>query len=170
MKIGSGTKIYPLSNVYCAEIGEHCSVANFVEIGRGVVIGDFCSIQAFAFIPEGVTIGDNVFVGPHVCFTNCLYPSANKKYFEENPKLESIYRDVYDAGKRFIVVPTLVDDDVVIGAGSVILCGITIGKGAIIGAGSVVVKDVKPGEKIIQKRANLTNILVKQPDGRIERL
>ena len=37
-----------------------------------------------------------------------------------------------------------------IGAGSVILCGIKIGKGAIIGAGSRILKDVQPGEKIIQ--------------------
>lgn len=37
-----------------------------------------------------------------------------------------------------------VEDDCWIGAGAIILYGVTIGKGAVIGAGSVVTKDVEP--------------------------
>lgn len=40
--------------------------------------------------------------------------------------------------------PIVVEDDVWIGAGSIILSGVTIGKGAIIAAGAVVNKDVPP--------------------------
>lgn len=39
---------------------------------------------------------------------------------------------------------TIIEDDVWIGANSVILDGIAIGKGSVIGAGSVVAKDVEP--------------------------
>ena len=38
--------------------------------------------------------------------------------------------------------PIVINDDVWIGAGSIILAGVTIGKGAIIAAGAVVNKDV----------------------------
>lgn len=40
--------------------------------------------------------------------------------------------------------PIVVEDDVWIGGGSIILAGVTIGKGAIIAAGAVVNKDVPP--------------------------
>ena len=134
MEIGEGTIIYPFTNVYGCKIGSHCLVANFVEIGKGVKIGNFCRIQAFAFIPEGVTLGDNIFIGPHVCFINCRYPKANRK----TGSME--------------IEKTVVEDDVSVGAGSIIMCGVTIGKGAIIGAGSLVLKDVGMGEMFIQKR------------------
>ena len=38
--------------------------------------------------------------------------------------------------------PIVIEDDVWIGAGSIILTGVTVGKGAIIAAGAVVNKDV----------------------------
>ena len=53
--------------------------------------------------------------------------------------------------------PIVVQDDVWIGYGSIILSGVTIGQGAIIGAGSVVSKNVPPyaiyaGNRIIKYR------------------
>lgn len=42
----------------------------------------------------------------------------------------------------WIAKPVIICDDVWVGANSVILPGITIGKGAVVGAGSVVTKDV----------------------------
>ena len=44
------------------------------------------------------------------------------------------------------VLPTIVKKSASVGAGSTILCGITIGENAMIGAGSVVTKDVPAGE------------------------
>ena len=102
------------------DIGEGTKIAAFVEIGRDVVIGKNCKIQAFVFIPPGVTIEDDVFIGPHVCFTNDRYPTT----------------------KGFISAKTTVKQGASIGASAVILPGITIGERARIGAGSVVTKDV----------------------------
>lgn len=53
--------------------------------------------------------------------------------------------------------PIVVEDDVWIGCGALILSGVTIGKGAIVAAGSVVTKDVPPygiwaGHKVIKQR------------------
>ena len=53
--------------------------------------------------------------------------------------------------------PILVEDNVWIGYGCIILSGVTIGKGSVIGAGSIVVKDIPPysifaGGRIIKQR------------------
>ena len=121
-KIGENTVIRDFTNLYGCEIGKDCKIAAFVEIGRDVKIGDRCAIEAFVFIPPGVTIEDEVFIGPHVCFTNDKIPKA------VNPGWK--------------IIPTHVKKGASIGAGSVIICGVTIGENAMVGAGSVVTKDV----------------------------
>lgn len=126
--IGEGTVVRDYVNLYGCRIGRDCKVAAYVEAQRGVVIGDRCKIEAFAFIPSGVTIGNEVFVGPHVCFTNDLHPRA-----------------VGD----WNITPTVVEDGASIGAGSVIVCGVTIGEGAMVGAGSVVTRDVPAGATVV---------------------
>ena len=122
MNIGKGTKLWKpaLSNIGECVIGNNCTIHSHVWIADRVKIGDRCKIQAFAFIPEGVHIGDDVFIGPRVTFTN-----------DKNPP-SAQWAD------------TIVEDGVSIGAGSVILPGITLGKGCKIGAGSVVTKNVPP--------------------------
>lgn len=122
--IGNDTIIRDYCNIFGCKIGKNCKIAAFVEIQKGVTIGDRCAIEAFVFIPTGVTIEDEVFIGPHVCFTNDKKPRA------VNPGWKT--------------TPTVVKKGASIGAGSVILCGITIGEKAMIAAGSVVTKDVPP--------------------------
>ena len=114
-----------LSNIGECDIGNKTIIHSHVWVGNGVKIGKNCKIQAFSFIPTGVTIGDDVFIGPHVCFTNDKNPPSGK--WSE----------------------TFVEDGVSIGAGAVILSGLTIHKNARIGAGSVVTKDVKAGAIVV---------------------
>ena len=122
-EIGDGTMIWNEVQVReGARIGKSCRIGKCAYIGKDVVVGDGCKIQNRATLYEGVTLGDYVFVGPHVTFTNDLYPRASADDFE--------------------LVPTLVEDHASIGAGSVVLCGITIGRYAMIGAGSVVTRSV----------------------------
>lgn len=129
MKVGEGTKVWhpEISVLLDFEAGENCVIHAPVWIGNGVKIGDRCKIQAFAFIPEGVTIGDDVFIGPQVTFTNDRYPPSPREKWEA----------------------TVVDDGAVIGAGAVILPGVTIGDQSVIGAGSVVTKDVDAGAVVM---------------------
>lgn len=119
--IGEGTVVRDYVNLFGCKIGRNCKIGAYAEIGRGVVIGDNCKIEAYAFIPPGVTIEDDVFVGPHVCFTNDKHPSAVGEWE---------------------VSPTLVRKGASIGANSTIICGVTIGEKALVGAGAVVTKDV----------------------------
>jgi acetyltransferase-like isoleucine patch superfamily enzyme len=111
-----------------AKIGAGTKIHEPVFIGDDVVIGDDCRIQAFAFIPDNVVIGNRVFVGPHACFCNDKHPPSHGAWKE--------------------LEPTVVEDDVSIGANCTILPNITLGKGCKIGAGSVVTKSVKAGDTV----------------------
>ena len=126
MKVGDNTKIWhqELSNIQDCEIGDNCKIHSHVWIGDGVKIGNNVKIQAFCFIPSGVIIEDDAFIGPRVTMTNDKYPPAN----DSSAWLE-----------------TRVCKGASIGAGAVLLPGITIGEGSRIGAGSVVTRDVPPG-------------------------
>ncbi len=78
---------------------------------------------------DGLRIKDNVFIGPNVSFTNDKYPRS-KQYPSE-------------------FLRTTIKKGASIGAGAVILPGITIGENALIGAGSIVTKDVCDNAKVI---------------------
>jgi maltose O-acetyltransferase len=53
------------------------------------------------------------------------------------------------------MIETVVEEDVRIGAGAVILPGIVLGRGCMIGAGSVVTKSVMPGTTVMGNPARL---------------
>lgn len=109
-----------------ARIGENCNICSHCFIENDVVIGDDVTIKCGVQVWDGVTLEDSVFVGANVTFTNDRYPRAKNAEW----KME----------------PTTVKRGASIGAGSTILCGVTIGEHAVIGIGSVVTKDVPAGE------------------------
>ena len=118
-----------LINLYGCEIGDDTKIASFVEIQKGVIVGKFCKISSHSFVCEGVTIEDKVFVGHGVMFINDRYPrsaSGDKLQTEADWKM----------------IPTRVKEGASLGSGSVILCGVTIGKEALVGAGAVVTHDI----------------------------
>ena len=123
-------------NLYGCTFGRNVKLGCFVEIQQDVQVGSNCKIQSYVFIPKGVTLEDNVFVGPHVCFTNDKNPSA----INPDGSLQE--------AKDWTTSETLVKKGASIGAGSTILCGVIIGEGAMIGAGSVVTKDVAAGATV----------------------
>lgn len=132
VKLGKNVKIYhpKLVNIYGCRIDSGTSIGAFVEIGKKVIVGKRVKIQSFVYIPEGVIIEDEVFIGPHVCFTNDKYPRA----VNSDGTLKSAV--------EWDVVTTKVCKGASVGANATIVCGITIGEEAIVGAGSVVTKDV----------------------------
>ena len=131
--IGAGTRIWRQVHVReQAVLGEHCNIGKGVYIDAHVKIGSNVKIQNHASVFEGVTLEDGVFVGPHVCFTNDLFPRA----ITPDGQLKSAI--------DWTITPTLVKYGASLGAGAVIRCGITIGTFALVGAGSVVTRDVPP--------------------------
>lgn len=109
-----------------AQIGEnvnicsHCFIENEVKIGNNVTVK--CGVQVW----DGIELEDNVMIGSNVTFTNDMYPRAKNKDWK--------------------LLKTKVCKGATIGAGCVVLPGLTIGERAFVAAGSVVTKDVPAGE------------------------
>ena len=97
-------------------------ILEHVFIGKDAEIGHRCKIQFGAYIPDHVVIHDDVFIGPHVVFTNDKYPPSDGEWKKSQK--------------------THVLNGASIGANSTILPGVTIGFGAVIGAGSVVTHNI----------------------------
>jgi|SRR3989338_7375243 len=130
-KIGKNTKIWHYSQIrQGVSIGKNCILGKAVYVDFDVRIGNNVKIQNRASVYHGTTIEDGVFIGPHVIFTNDKNPRA----IDQKGKLKT--DNDWKVGK------TLVKNGASIGAGSIILPDITIGKYALIGAGSVVTKNI----------------------------
>lgn len=93
----------------------------------------------------GVRIGDS-YVG-----RDCLFD-------EEAPELITIGDDVTISSRvivathdssRNVAAPVSIEDSAFVGIGSIILPGVTIGKGAVVGAGAVVTRSVEPGVTVV---------------------
>lgn len=99
------------------------------DVGNNVYFpSDLIITQNLVDDQAKVVLGDRVSIAPRVMLLALSHPNA------------SSIRSCIDTSKHTITIC----DDVWIGAGAIILNGITIGKGAIVGAGSVVTKNVEP--------------------------
>ena len=143
-QVGAGTRIWRHAHVReHAILGESCNIGKGVYVDAHVQIGSHVKIQNNASLFEGLTVEDGVFIGPHVCFTNDMAPRA----ITADGKLKS--------ANDWQITPTLVQYGASIGAGSVIICGVTIGSFALVGAGSVVTRDVPPHGLVFGNPAHL---------------
>jgi acetyltransferase-like isoleucine patch superfamily enzyme len=113
-----------------AIIGKNVIIGRGAYIGTEVEIGDNCKIQNYALLYEPATLEQGVFIGPSVVFTNDRYPRA----VTPDLKLKSV--------EDWEPVGVYVKEGASIGARSVCIAPLTIGKWAMIAAGSVVTKDV----------------------------
>ncbi|WP_276530522.1 acyltransferase [Psychroserpens algicola] len=96
-----------------------------IYIGENTFINMSCR---FACPGSTITIGNKVAIGPNV-----LFETVNHGLIYEDNK-----------GRGTFYKPIVVDDKAWIGAGAIILQGVTIGEGAVITAGAVVTKNVEP--------------------------
>lgn len=129
--IGDGTSVWNDAQVReGARIGAQCIIGKGVYVDRDVTIGDRCKIQNLAAIYHGVTLADGVFVGPQAIFANDRFPRAI------NPDGSRKGDDDWETGT------THVHAGASIGAGAVVLPGVTIGRWALVAAGAVVTADV----------------------------
>jgi UDP-2-acetamido-3-amino-2,3-dideoxy-glucuronate N-acetyltransferase len=130
-EIGDGSLIWRNAQIReHATLGHNCIVGQSAYIDFAVVIGDNVKIQNNASLYYGLELEDGVFVGPHVIFTNDRIPRAI------NPDGSLKSADDWEVGR------TRVCYGAAIGAGAVIVTGVTIGRWAMVGAGAVVTKDV----------------------------
>jgi acetyltransferase-like isoleucine patch superfamily enzyme len=130
-QIGDGSSIWHLAQVReHAVLGRNCIVGRGAYVGPGVRMGDNCKLQNYALVYEPAVLEDGVFVGPAVAFTNDHYPRA----VAPDGSLKR--------GDDWEAVGVTVRQGASIGARSVCVAPVTIGRWALVAAGSVVVKDV----------------------------
>lgn len=105
-------------------VGDGCSIGSGVHLEPGNRIGARSRLHTGCFLSSSV-VGDDVFVGPHVVFTDDPHPPC--------PRYLDCVRGPH------------VEDGASIGAGVTLLPGVVVGARALVGAGSVVTRSVEPG-------------------------
>ncbi len=130
-EIGAGSSVWDLAQIReGARLGEGCVIGRGAYVGSGVRMGDNCKLQNYALVYEPAELGDGVFIGPAVVLTN-----------DHNP------RSVDPEGKQkrggdWEAVGVRIGDGASIGARSVCVAPVSIGRWAMVAAGAVVTKDV----------------------------
>lgn len=125
-----------------AIIGENCNICSHCLIENDVKIGNNCTIKCGVQLWDGIELEDNVMIGANTTFTNDMYPRSKNKDWK--------------------LLKTKIREGASIGAGSVILPGLTIGSNALIGAGSVVTKDIPKNTVWVGNPAKMKGYITKE--------
>ncbi|MGY0024406.1 acyltransferase [Streptomyces sp. cg35] len=129
--LGSGTSVWELAQIReGATLGAGCVVGRGAYIGTDVAIGAHVKIQNYALVYEPATLGDGVFVGPAVVLTNDHNPRSVDP--EGNLKRAADWEPV----------GVTVEEGASLGARSVCVAPVRVGRWAMVAAGAVVTRDV----------------------------
>lgn len=112
-----------------SHVGEFSVVAanrGKVVIGANSWIGPHCVLHGNG----GLRVGDNVMIASHCAISTVAH---------QHDRL-----DIPMSEQGVHCEPVIIEDDVWIGTGAVILKGVRIGRGSIVGAGAVVTRDLPP--------------------------
>lgn len=135
--IGAGTRIWQYVVILSdAKIGRDVNLCAHCLVENDVVIGDRVTVKSGVYLWDGIHVADDVFIGPNVTFTNDKFPRS-KAYPEK-------------------FAQTRIEKGASIGAGAILLPGITIGMSAMVGAGAVVTKSVPPFAIVMGSPARIT--------------
>ncbi|MBS2532093.1 N-acetyltransferase [Catenulispora sp. NF23] len=130
-EIGAGTSVWHLAQVReGARIGRDVVIGRGAYIGPDVPVGDNCKIQNHALVYEPAVLEAGVFIGPAVVLTNDHFPRAVNA--DGTPK----------SAHDWTPVGVTLRQGASVGARTVCVAPVTVGRWALIAAGSVVTKDV----------------------------
>lgn len=97
-----------------------------LQIGSHFAINSGCYINAIG----GIEIGNHVLIGSNVTISSGMHPYVGD--------------DVPIISRPVIPKSIIIEDDVWIGAGAVLVPGIRLARGTVVGANAVVTKDTEP--------------------------
>jgi len=126
---------YNISQGFHAGRGVVLWAKHNISIGKNFYIGRYSQIECDAII------GDNVIFANYVALAGRY--DHNYQQIGKPTRLASQIRDA-DYNWKGIDSKIIIEDDVWVGYGAIIMSGVKIGKGSIIAAGSVITKDIEP--------------------------
>ena len=100
----------------------YCSYGQNIHLGDNVYLNFMCTVLD----NNVVHIGHNVMIGPLVQIYTAAHP------IQAEPRIEG----------REVAKPIVIEDNVWVGGGAILLPGVRIGRNAVVGAGAVVSRDV----------------------------
>jgi acetyltransferase-like isoleucine patch superfamily enzyme len=110
-----------------------------MQIGTNTIL----NMAQYIFSPNLIQIGNNTHINKG-CFLDgrgsCII--GNSVSISHNVSIITGSHDAQQKDFRGVYLPIIIKDYAWIGINAIILCGVTIGKGAVVAAGSVVIKDV----------------------------
>jgi acetyltransferase-like isoleucine patch superfamily enzyme len=134
-QIGAGTRIWAFAHVMPgAVIGSGCNICDHTCIDSDVVVGHRVTVKSFVYLVDGMRIEDDVFIGPQATFTNDRFPRSRQPFHCES---------------------MVIGRGASIGAGAILVPGVSIGEGAMIGAGALVTRDVPAFSVVIGNPARV---------------
>jgi len=122
-RIELGPRVSFFGNTYLNATGPN----GFISIGENSHVDQFCVLYG----QGGLTIGSDCAIAAGVI----IYTQTNQYDYDVEAKI---------VDQPIVYNPVVIGSDVWIGAGAIILPGVTIGDHAVVGAGSLVRKDVPP--------------------------
>ncbi|MCK5821890.1 MAG: acyltransferase [Bacteroidales bacterium] len=148
-KKGRGSKIrrpsrmdlFPYKNFH---LGADSTVESYCVINNGagdVILGDRVRVGIGSVIIGPVTMGNGSGMGQHVFLSGFNHGFADGEKNSSKQELD--------------MRPVVIEEEAHIGANSVVVPGVTIGKRSQIGAGSVVTKDVPPFSVVVGNPARV---------------
>lgn len=96
-----------------------------LRIGNNVSIGKSAMLQSIG----GITIGDNVMI------------AHGSQIISAGHRITTVEESMRFSGLE--IAPVVIEDDVWIGAGAIVLPGVTVRRGAVVAAGAVVTRDIE---------------------------
>ena len=181
-ELGANTDIQPTAHFEYASrirIGNHCRIARQAIIRantgdrKSISLGDKVSVQENTLISANrghVVIGNNSWVGPnsviygnggvdigeHVMVaSHCVINTVSHNFSSTDAPMNE---------QGISIDPVIIEDDVWIGSGAVILQGVCIGRGSIIGAGAVVTRSIPPFSIALGVPARVTGNRLETPE------
>ena len=116
-----------------------------IRVGDGVYINRFTVLDA----AQSIEVGAHTMIGPHCYLTD----------HDHGTQPGTLMRD-----QEPVFAPLVIGCNVWIGAGVMLLKGVTVGDDAVIGAGAVVTRDVAPGARVAGVPARLMPARPHAPD------
>lgn len=137
-KKGKGAKIRRRSRIDVFpwkrfEIGKLTTIEDFCTINNGsgdIILGDRVRVGIGSVLIGPVNMGNGSGLGQHV------FVAGFNHGYQDGSKNSSV--------QALDIRPTTIEEEAHVGANSVVVAGVTIGKRSQVGAGSVVTKDIPP--------------------------